>query len=51
MRLEVLVKEGEQATILETLYAKSLPMPSSTKVSSASAETETALELAVNKTK
>jgi|GEM_PF-1544374 len=51
MRLEIEVKNGEQATILETLYAKSLPMPSSAKVSTTSTATTGTLGLALNKTK
>ncbi|TDS18832.1 carboxypeptidase-like protein [Maribacter caenipelagi] len=48
MHLKITVKEGEQTEILETLYAKSLPMPSTAKVSST---TEDALQLVTNKAK
>ncbi len=51
MHLEITVKEGEQAEIFETLYAKSLPMPSTAKVSATTEDALSTLELAANKTK
>lgn len=51
IHIEITVKEGEQAEILETLYAKSLPMPSTAKVSSTTKDVLSSLELAANKTR
>ncbi len=51
IHLEITLKEGEQAEILETLNAKRPVLPSTTNVSSTSESTLSSLKLAVNKTR
>ncbi|WP_405411188.1 carboxypeptidase-like regulatory domain-containing protein [Maribacter sp. Asnod1-A12] len=51
MYIEITVNEGESAEILETLYAKRLSMPTTTKVSVTTEDALNSLELASNKTK
>jgi len=51
IQLEIMVNEGEQIEILETLHAKSLPMPSASKVSATTEYPVNTFQLAANKTK
>ncbi len=51
INLEIKVREGEQAEILETLYAKRITLPKTAKVGSSTASTVSSLKLAANKTK